>query len=70
MLEIYINSKKYIIQDADININDKYIEFNLDDADDEFHKYIMKYFWSEVYMINHIDLSYTDMLASITAILQ
>ena len=46
MLEIYINSKKYIIQDADININEKYIEFNLDDADDEFHKYIMKYFWS------------------------
>lgn len=63
MLEIYINSKKYIIQDADININDKYIEFNLDDADDEFHKYIMKYFWSEVYMINHIDLSYTDIVS-------
>lgn len=63
MLEIYINSKKYIIQDADININEKYIEFNLDDADDEFHKYIMKYFWSEVYMISHIDLSYTDIVS-------
>ena len=63
MLEIYINSKKYIVQDADININEKYIEFNLDDADDEFHKYIMKYFWSEVYMISHIDLSYTDIVS-------
>ena len=63
MLEIYINSKKYTIQDADININEKYIEFNLDDADDEFHKYIMKYFWSEVYMISHIDLSYTDIVS-------
>ena len=63
MLEIYINSKKYIIQDADININEKYIEFNLDDSDDEFHKYIMEYFWSEVYMISHIDLSYTDIVS-------
>ena len=63
MVEIYINSKKYTIQDADININEKYIEFNLDDADDEFHKYIMKYFWSEVYMISHIDLSYTDIVS-------
>lgn len=63
MLEIYINSKKYIVQDADININEKYIEFNLDDADDELHKYIMKYFWSEVYMISHIDLSYTDIVS-------
>ena len=63
MVEIYINSKKYTIQDADININEKYIEFNIDDADDEFHKYIMKYFWSEVYMISHIDLSYTDIVS-------
>lgn len=63
MLEIYINSKKYTIQDAVININEKYIEFNLDDADDEFQKYIMKYFWSEVYMISHIDLLYTDIVS-------
>lgn len=63
MLEIYINSKKYIIQDADININEKYIEFNLDDADDEFHEYIMKYLWTEAYMISYIDLSYTDIVS-------
>lgn len=63
MLEIYIDSKKYTIQDAVININEKYIEFNLDDADDEFQKYIMKYFWSEVYMISHIDLLYTDIVS-------
>ena len=44
MLDIYINSKKYIIQDANININEKYIEISLDDTDNEFHKYIWKYF--------------------------
>lgn len=63
MLKIYINSKKYTIQDANIDINKKYIEFNLNDADNEFREYIMEYFWSEVYMISHIDLSYADIVS-------
>lgn len=63
MLDIYINSKKYIIQDANININEKYIEISLDDTDNEFHKYIWKYFVPKDYMINHIELLYTEIIS-------
>lgn len=63
MLEIHIDDRKYTIQEANINISEKIIEFNLDDADSSFYKYIMKLFWSETCMISHIELLYTDMVS-------
>lgn len=60
MIIIVIDSNKYKIQNEKISLREKFIEFNLEDANSEFYRYLEKYFWSQKYMINHIELSYAE----------